>query len=88
MFNENGACLMKLDPVPQKFPSRRRQILMREDSNDSTKSNDCREQQKEKSKIVKSQQRNKATMKEHDVTRDRFVLDNLFVFTLMVLMFF
>jgi len=73
MFNENGACLMKLDPVPQKFPSRRRQILMREDSNDSTKSNDCREQQKEKSKIVKSQQRNKATMKEHDVTRDRIL---------------
>lgn len=57
---------MKLDPVPQKFPSRRRQILMREDSNDSSKS------QKEKSMVVNLQQINKATMKEHDVTRDRF----------------
>lgn len=57
---------MKLDPVPQKFPSRRRQILMREDSNDSSNL------QKEKNMVANSKQSNKATMKEHDVTRDRF----------------
>jgi len=70
IFNKNGTCLMKLDPVPQKFPSRRRQILMREDSNDSSNL------QKEKNMVANSKQSNKATMKEHDVTRDR-ILDQV-----------